>query len=419
VKAVMKEGVMRKVLILSVLAALAFGCRAGGDADAQPSAGQSFETRPPEGTGQTPAFPGQTRAPAPATHAAYKLDVLAKGLDHPWGMQFLPDGRMLVTERVGRLRIVRGTGTDLPNPLGAPFEGVPKVVAENQGGLFDVALSPGFARDRTIFIAYFEPRSGGNGLSVARAVLNEAQGRLDDLKVIFRAEPLGDRPMNIGGRLVFARDGNLFVTVGDRFNLMDHAQKLDSDLGKVVRIRPDGSIPSDNPFVGKTGVRPEIWSDGHRTPEAAAINPSTGVLWEVEHGARGGDEINVPEAGKNYGWPVITYGIDYNGMPIKTGITQHPGMEQPLYYWDPVIAPSGMIFYTGKLFPQWRGNLLVGGLRSKRVSRLVLSGRKVVAEDWVARELGSRIRDVRQGPDGAIYLLTDETDGKIVRMSPK
>jgi glucose/arabinose dehydrogenase len=407
---------MRRLLVL--LAAAALVCACHSRAADQPG----METRPAEATGQKPAFAGQTRAPIPpqSTRTPYRLAIIARGLDHPWSLQFLPDGRLLVTERVGRIRVVPGTTTtDLPNPLGPPFQGVPKVEAVNQGGLFDVALSPAFARDHTIFFAYFEPREGGAGLSVARAVLNEAAGRLDNLKVIFRAEPTAKGNANIGGRLAFAPDGNLFVTVGDRFDLMDDAQKLDNDLGKIIRIRPDGSVPKDNPFVGRPGAKPEIWSYGHRNPESAEINPWTHVLWIVAHGPRGGDVVDIPEAGKNYGWPVISYGIDYSGMPIKQGITQHAGMEQPLYYWDPVIAPSGMAFYDGKLFPAWKGNLFVGGLRGKRVSRLVLDGKRVVAEDWIARELGSRIRDVREGPDGALWLLTDETDGKLVRLSPK
>ncbi len=406
---------MRRLALIAAAAACVAACHAGNDqAVAQPAPGQPWETRPTEATGQTPAFPGQTRAPSPSTHTPYKLEVVAHGLDHPWGMQFLPDGRMLVNERVGKIRIVGADGK-----LGESFAGVPAVKTGGQGGLFDVALSQGFANDHTIFFAYYEPRDGNAGITVARAVLNEAQGRLDDLKIIFRATAVPHGNANLGGRLAFAPDGNLFVTVGDGFGSMDEAQSLASDLGKVVRIRPDGSAPRDNPFVGKTGARPEIWSYGHRNPESAAINPWTHVLWTVEHGARGGDEVNVPEAGKNYGWPVITYGEDYSGMPVHEGITQKAGMEQPLYYWDPVIAPSGMAFYDGKLFQDWKGNLLVGGLRGKRVSRLVLDGRKVVAEDWIAQDVGARIRDVREGPDGAVYLLTDETDGKIVRMSPK
>jgi glucose/arabinose dehydrogenase len=268
-----------------------------------------------------------------------------------------------------------------------------------------------------------EPRPGGSGLSVARARLVEAGGKgsLQNLQVIFRAQPAASELTNIGGRLVFAPDGTLFVTVGDRFSPANrrHAQLLDSDFGKIVRINPDGSIPRDNPFVGRAGARGEIWSIGHRNPESAAINPWTHKLWTVEHGPRGGDEINIPEAGKNYGWPVITYGIDYSGAPIGRGITQHAGMEQPIYYWDPVIAPSGMALYDASLFPAWKGSLFVGGLASTHLARLTLKGERVVGEEWLLQDQGYRIRDVIVGPDGALWVLTDDSDGRVLRIAPK
>jgi glucose/arabinose dehydrogenase len=403
--------------LLFVAAATLCAChapasRAGGAAQD----GASFETRPTEATGQTPAFPGQTRAPAVHSHTATQVTPVATGLDHPWSLQFLPDGRMLVSERAGRLRIVAANGQ-----LGAPIAGLPAVYAKGQGGLFDLLLDPDFAHNHTLFFSYFEPRSGGPGLTVARATLAVSgdSGSLQDVKAIFRAQPGYSDDKNIGGRLAAAPDGDLFVTVGDRFELMDDAQKLDNDLGKVIRITKDGQPAPGNPFIGKPGALPGIWSYGHRNPEGAAINPATGKLWTVEHGPRGGDEINIPQAGKNYGWPVITYGIDYNGMPIEGGITQHAGMEQPIYYWDPVIAPSGFLFYTGDLFPEWKGNLFIGGLRGQRVSRMVLNGDKVVGEEWLFTDLHKRIRDVRQGPDGAIYLLTDENPGQILKVTPK
>ena len=373
------------------------------------------ETRPPERLGETPAFPGQTRAPLAASGVRYQVATVAKGLVHPWGLAFLPDGRMLVTERPGRLRLI-AKGAAAP-----PIAGVPKVASGEQLGLYGLALDPAFAKTQMVYLAYSAPQGGGSALTVARARLAEAGGaaRLEGLKVIFTAEPVRPGGANIGGRLVFAPDGMLFVTVGDRFQSRDLAQSLDNDLGKMIRIAPDGSIPKTNPFVGKAGARPEIWSFGERNGEAAAINPWTHQLWVVEHGARGGDEINIPEAGKNYGWPVITYGEDYSGALIGQGITQKPGLEQPVYYWDPVIAPSGMAFYTGSLFPAWKGSLFVGGLKGERVSRLTLDGRRVTGEEWLFRELHERIRDVVQGPDGALYLLTDDESGRVLKVVPK
>ncbi|MFL5295485.1 MAG: PQQ-dependent sugar dehydrogenase [Phenylobacterium sp.] len=375
----------------------------------------SEETRPPNRAGQHPAFAGQTRAPKVTTATRYQVETVAKGLVNPWSLAFLPDGRMLVTERPGRLRIIGKAG------VSPPVKGVPPVAHGAQLGLYGLALDPAFAKTRLVYLAYSAPERGGSALSVARARLGETgpAAQLEDLKVIFRAQPPVSGGANLGGRLVFAPDGTLFVTVGDGFQTKAKAQTLDNDLGKMVRINADGSIPKDNPFVGRAGARPEIWSYGERNGEAAAINPWTHKLWVVEHGARGGDEINIPEAGRNYGWPVITYGIDYSGALIGKGITQAPGLEQPVYYWDPVIAPSGMTFYTGDLFPAWKGNLFVGGLAGERVSRLVLKGDRVVGEEWLFRELGERIRDVVQGPDGALYLLTDAEQGRVLKVVPK
>jgi aldose sugar dehydrogenase len=376
------------------------------------------ETDPPNAKGQHPAFPGQTRAPALTASTAFQVQTVAKGLDHPWGEAFLPDGRLLVTERAGRMRIVARNGT-----LSPAAAGLPRVVTGEQAGLFGLALDPAFASNRMVYFAYMEPRGGGSGLSVARARLVETGGKpaLTGLSVIFRAQPAMSSLANIGGRLVFAPDGKLFVTVGDRFvpEGQRDAQKLDNDLGKVIRINPDGSIPRDNPFVGKPGAKPEIWSYGHRNPESAAINPWTHELWTVEHGPRGGDEVNIPQAGRNYGWPVITYGEDYSGRPVGRGITAQEGMEQPIYYWDPVIAPSGMAFYDARLFPAWRESLFVGGLASTHLARLTLSGDRVAGEQWLLQDLALRIRDVIVGPDGALWLLTDESDGKVLRVAPK
>jgi aldose sugar dehydrogenase len=333
---------------------------------------------------------------------------VARGLERPWGLAFLPDGRLLVTERPGRLRIVTGGG------LSAPLAGVPAVFARGQGGLLDVALSPSFAQDRLVYLSFAEPGEGGAGTAVARGRLGP--GGLEGTQVIWRQQPKVEGPNHWGSRLVFRPDGTLFVTLGERFAYRERAQDLSTTLGKVVRVNPDGSIPRDNPFVGRAGVRPEIWSYGHRNVQAATLD-AQGRLWTVEHGAMGGDELNHPEPGKNYGWPVITYGLDYSGARIGIG-TAKAGMEQPVYYWDPVIAPSGATFYTGSAFPEWRGDLLVGSLRPGGLVRLRLAHDRVVLEERYLAELDERIRDVRQGPDGGLYLLTDETRGRIFRLEP-
>jgi glucose/arabinose dehydrogenase len=354
-----------------------------------------------------------TNAPPPPKSHEVKAEIFAKGLEHPWGMQFLPDGRILVSERPGRLRIVARDGR--PSP---PIAGVPDVVARNQGGLLDVALDPAYRQNQLIYFSYAEPRSGGtNGTSVARARLVTAGpgGRLEGLQVIFRQKPDYASALHFGSRLAFARDGLLFVTLGDRYTGMKEAQNPSNHFGKIVRITPDGSAPRDNPR--KVDWAPEIWSIGHRNVQAGAIHPETGRLWTVEHGARGGDEINVPQPGRNYGWPVITYGRDYSGAKIGEG-TSKPGLEQPIYYWDPSIAPSGMAFYTGDLFPNWKGNLFVGALAGQHLSRLVIEGEKVTSEEKLLTSLGERIRDVRQGPDGALWLLTDSPDGRVLRVVP-
>jgi glucose/arabinose dehydrogenase len=352
------------------------------------------------------------RSPTPRDSRlpARQVDV-ARGLEHPWGLAFLPDGRMLVTERPGRVRIVSPSGE-----LSAPLAGVPKVRTGDQGGLLDIALSPTFAKDRLVYLSFSEPggREGGAGTAVARGRLGERG--LEDPQVIWRQQPKVGGAKHWGSRLLFRPDGTLFVTLGDRFLFSDHAQNLGDTLGKIVRINPDGSIPRDNPFVGRDGARPEIWSYGHRNVQAAVLD-AQGRLWTVEHGARGGDELNQPEAGKNYGWPVITYGVDYSGAQIGVGTTR-PGMEQPVYYWDPVIAPSGATFYTGDAFRDWKGDLLVGSLRPGRLVRLRLANGRVTQEERYVIAPGERIRDVRQGPDGLIYVLTDHSQGRIVRLEP-
>jgi aldose sugar dehydrogenase len=350
------------------------------------------------------------RSPTPRSSAyAGTVSDYATGLEHPWGMAFLPDGRLLVTERPGRLRLVARDGK-----LSAPLAGVPQVAASGQGGLLDVALDPKFAANRTLYLSFSERGEGGTaGTAVARARLG--QGRLEDVRVIYRQHPKVVGGGHYGSRLVFRRDGTLFVTQGDRMRYREQAQDLTSGLGKIVRINTDGSIPKDNPFVKRKDARPEIWSYGHRNAQAATLHPATGDLWTVEHGARGGDELNRPQAGKNYGWPVITYGVDYSGAKIGTG-TVKAGMEQPVYYWDPVIAPSGMIVYTGDAYPQWKNSLFIGSLSPGALVRLTLENNRVTGEQRFFGQLNERIRDVEQGPDGLLYLLTDAPRGRVLRV---
>ena len=346
--------------------------------------------------------------PNPVKLPARVVDA-ARGLEHPWGLAFLPGGGMLVTERPGRLRRLTADGR-----LSEPLRGVPPVAAGGQGGLLDVALGPRFAQDRLVYLSFSEPGPGGASTAVARGRLDERG--LEGTEVIWRQQPKVNSTFHWGSRLVFRPDGTLFVTLGDRISHRERAQDLTTTIGKIVRINPDGSAPPDNPFAGRDGVRPEIWSYGHRNVQAAALNRK-GELWTIEHGARGGDELNNPQPGRNYGWPVITYGVDYSGARIGVG-TARAGMEQPVYYWDPVIAPSGAAFYTGDRFPAWRGDLLVGSLQPGRLVRLRLADHRVVLEERYVIEPGERIRDVRQGPDGLLYLLTDSPRGRIVRLEP-
>jgi glucose/arabinose dehydrogenase len=355
-----------------------------------------------------------TNAPRQSTKRAIKVETFAKGLVHPWGLAFLPGGRLLVTERPGRMRLIGKDGR-----LSAPLDGVPPVVSRGQGGLLDVALGPDFASSSLVFFSYAEPREAGkNGTTVARAklVMGADGGRLDDVMVIFRQQPAYASTNHFGSRIVFMPDGSLFVTLGERFDARDEAQNPANHLGKLIRIMPDGSPYAGNPK--REGWRPEIWSIGHRNVQGAALHPSTGKLWTIEHGARGGDEINIPQAGKNYGWPVISYGRNYDFTKIGIG-THKEGMEQPLYYWDPSIAPSGAAFYTGDVFPEWKGNLFAGALAGQALHRLVLDGEKVVGEEALLKELGERIRDVRMGPDGVLWLLTDNPEGRVLRVVPK
>jgi glucose/arabinose dehydrogenase len=356
------------------------------------------------------ACQGQAGLP-PAMNDRVQLRTVASGLEHPWSLAFLPDGRMLVTERPGRLRYVTMDGG-----ISDPIAGLPAIYAKGQGGLLDVVLDPDFSDNSTIYFSFAEPGDGDlNGTAVARAKLDGAQ--LTDLEVIFRQQPKVASTHHFGSRLVFDRDGNLFVTLGERYSERNSAQDLGTHLGKIVRITRDGKPPPDNPFVGHAGAKPEIWSLGHRNVQGATLHPATGRLWIVEHGPQGGDEIDLPEAGRNYGWPVITYGREYgSGLAIGEG-TAKAGMEQPLYYWVPSIATSGMTFYTSDVYPAWKGNLFVGALAAQLVARLEIGpDGKVQAEERIP--VGERVRDIRQGPDGALYLLTDEDAGRLLRLTP-
>jgi aldose sugar dehydrogenase len=352
------------------------------------------------------------RSPTPASQRNFfEVTTVAKGIERGWGFAFLPDNRVLVTERPGRMRIV---GTD--GKLSAPLQGLPSIAVLGQGGLLDVTLSPDFAKDQLVYFSFAEAGDGGFGTAVARGKL--AATSLENVQVIWRQQPKVDGGNHFGSRIVFRGDGTLFVTMGDRFTHREKVQDLGTTVGKIVRINPDGSVPRDNPLVDRAGVRPEIWSYGHRNAQAAALQPGTRELWTVEHGARGGDELNNPQAGRNYGWPVITYGVDYSGAKIGEG-TAKAGMEQPVYYWDPVIAPSGAVFYTGEAFSGWQGDLFVGSMSPGGLVRLDLENGRVRQETRYLGELDERIRDVQQGSDGLLYVLTDSARGRLLKLAPK
>jgi glucose/arabinose dehydrogenase len=431
------------LVLAMVLAAAGAACAQGGreaGKSSAPAGAQTtstspcvpLETRRANAPEQKPAFPGQTRACGVKSAAAFDVTVLAKGLERPWAVEPLPNGDFLVTEKPGRLRII-SAGGEVGPPIGGLLPvgsggvsaasaqgGLPPITARGQGGLLDVALSPSFARDRTIFWSFSEQREGGSGTSVARGVLTEDRRNLEQVRVIFRALPTYDNGLHFGSRLAFGPDGMLYITLGDRYDRPNRpkVQQLDAHLGKIIRVNPDGSAPADNPFAGRAGALPEIWDLGHRNVQSAAFD-GRGRLWAVEHGAKGGDELNLIEKGKNYGWPVVTYGEEYSGEAFAGAVTARGGFEQPVYYWDPVIAPSGMEFYTGDAFPAWRGSLFVGGLVSQRLVRLVIEGDRVVGEEHLLAERGKRVRDVRQGPDGALYVVTDESDGELWKITPR
>ena len=342
---------------------------------------------------------------------AFTVEVLSEGLNHPWGMAFLPDKSVLVSERRGRLRLLDATGKLHPQPIA----GLPPIRQYGQGGLLDVALHPRFADNQLVYLSFAEQGARGVGTAVGRGRL---QGhKLHDFEVIFRLEPKTNTTYHFGSRLVFDRQGHLFITLGDRGD-RERAQDLNDHAGSLIRLHDDGRIPADNPFVGRSDARAEIFSYGHRNMQGAALHPLSGKLWTHEHGPQGGDELNIPEAGVNHGWPVITYGVNYvSGTQIGQG-THKPGMAQPIHYWVPSIAPSGMAFYTGDRYPAWQGNLFIGSLKFRQLVRLELDGQKVVHEERMLDDVVGRIRDVRQGPDGLLYLLSDADNGKLVRLLP-
>jgi glucose/arabinose dehydrogenase len=382
-------------------------------ADAQVIVNQPVEHRRAWGVGQHPAFPAQTRAPAVETKTPLEIRVIASGLRFPWALAFLPDGNILITEKPGAMRIVTPDGK-----VGDPIAGVPTVLFQQDAGLMDVTLDPHFVDNRMIYFAYVEPRGDDNGGIIAKARLSDDAKRLENVTTIY-THPTMPRTAHYGSRLLFNNDGTLFVTFGERYfsPAREQAQDLNSSMGKIIRINTDGTAAKGNPFEHTPGALPEIWSYGHRNPQGLAFNPVSGELWSSEHGAQGGDEINIILPGKNYGWPIVGYGTNYDGTSIGDGTAHHEGIEEPVYYWDPAIAPSGCTFYTGDLIPEWKNNLFVAGLAGQHVARLVIDGHKIVGEERLLLDQHQRMRDVQQGPDGALWVISDDGDGRLIRIS--
>ncbi|WP_309087395.1 PQQ-dependent sugar dehydrogenase [Phenylobacterium sp.] len=417
-----------KTLMFAAAAALLLAACGGEDGVAQTQAaktsagaagGAPVQTGPANAPNQKPAFAGQTRAPEAKANVAYEVSDYVTGLAKPWGLAFVPNGALLISEKAGRLRLFEG------GKLSDPIAGVPAVDTNGQGGLLGLAVDPNYARNGFVYMAFSEKQADGkNNTAVARGRLVSSTGqppRLEDVRVIWRQVPSIASRGHFGSRLVFARDGTLYVTTGDRMinESRPNAQRLDTAIGKIVRINADGSPPKDNPFVGQANARPDVYALGIRNSQAAALHPRTGELWEIEHGTKGGDELNIIRKGKNYGWPDVAYGVEYSGATITGGLTQKAGTEQPIYYWDPVIAPSGMAFYTHDAAPAWKGSLFVGGLADKGLTRLTLDGDKVVGEERLLAEVNERIRDVVVGPDGALYVATDADNGRVLKVTPK
>lgn len=379
--------------------------------------GGPLETRPRNATDHEPMYPDQTRAPGVSSHVPVNVQVLATGLTLPFAVEPLPDGRLLVAEKPGQLKIINAQGAVSP-----PLEGLPVIHFKGQAGLLDVALDPDFASNHILYFSYSELVPNGSDLALARARLVESgqTARLEDMKVIFHSRPAIESDRQTGSRIAFAKDGKLLLTVGERGvdDAVGQAQNLLSHFGKIVRLNKDGSVPADNPFVGRGDAFPEILSWGHRNSQSLAVDSATGKVWAIEHGPRGGDELNLIVAGANYGWPIITYGIDYSGAKVGEGITRKDGMEQPVYYWDPVIAPSGMVVYHGAMFPEWEGSVFVGGLVGMKLVRLQMRDDRVVGEEWLLQDVAQRVRDVQQDREGALYVLTENgSNSSLLRLS--
>jgi glucose/arabinose dehydrogenase len=388
----------------------------GRPPDAAPVPGRPLETRDPVGANQKPAFAGQTRAPAVRTRTPLEVRVVARGLNRPWALAFLPQGRMLITEKPGSMRVLSATGE-----IGAPLANVPAVLYRSDGGLLDLVLDPDFASNRQLYFAYSEPRDGGSGLTLASARLGIDEKSLESVRVLLRVEPTHTSVSHFGCRLLFDPQGKLFMTSGERMDpaIRVQAQHLDSRLGKLLRLNTDGSAAPGNPFARTAGALPDIWTYGHRNSQGLAWHPVTRELWSIEHGEAGGDELNLIEPGRNYGWPLIAYGTEYDRRPINGGLTQAPGMQQPKYFWDPAIGPTGMTFYDGKLIPEWRHNLFIAAHMGQHVARLVLDGQRVVGEERLLLDQKQMMRWVGQGPDGALWVLTDDADGRLIRLSAR
>lgn len=404
---------MNKFFISFAIAVILAGCAEVQQVvSAIPGTLPPVETKEPNSPQYKPAFQGQTRIGGVKTITPYNVTVISTGLTRPWAVTSLPDGRLLITEKGGTFRIATTAGV-----LSAAITGAPKVDDKGQGGLLDVALDPDFTSNRIIYWSFSEPVAGGNHTAVAKGRLSNDEKTIEDARVIYQALPTYDGNKHYGSRLVFDKKGNLFVSTGERSDLVTRpqAQQLNSALGKIIYITKEGQPVAGNPFINNPGARPEIYAYGIRNAQSLDIHPVTGDLWEVEMGPRGGDEINLIKAGKNYGWPTITYGIEYSGKTIGEGITQKEGMEQPVYYWDPVISPGGMTFYTGTTIPEWNNNVFIGGLSSKHIIRLVISNNRVIGEERLLADQNQRFRDVGEGTDGALYAVTDE--GRLYRIA--
>jgi len=398
------------ILACSVMAVAS--CKKDDDENL-PETGPPVETNPPNTT-YSPAFAGQTRIGSITTETPYNVKALTTSLASPWGIVSLPDGRLLITEKAGRMRIVTTAGN-----VSAPITGLPQVNAGGQGGLLGLCLDPQFESNRMVYYSFSEPVAGGTNTAVGKGRLANDEKTIEGATVIYRALPAYNGTLHYGGRVVFDKNGNLFVSTGERSDLATRplAQDVSSGLGKIVHITKEGQPASDNLFRAQNGARPELYSIGHRNPQGIAIHPQTGDLWESEHGPRGGDEINRIRAGVNYGWPIITYGLEYSGQPVGAGIQQKDGLEQPVYYWDPVVSPSGMTFYSSDRIGEWKNNLFIGSLSAKHIVRLVIRDNKVVGEERLLATEQQRFRDITQGTDGALYAITDE--GRLYQIDKK